>query len=109
MGAGAMRRPVRIGLWIAGALAGLIALVIVAAFLILPSKWFEDKVRDRIVFELERSTGGRAEIGSFHFDWRNLRARVAPVVLHGTEPAGEPPLLRAEAIEVGLKIISVIK
>ncbi|HET8549756.1 MAG TPA: translocation/assembly module TamB domain-containing protein, partial [Bryobacteraceae bacterium] len=104
-----MSRPVRITLWILGSLVGLAAILVLAAVLILPSRWFEEKVRARIVFELERSSGGRAEIGSFRFDWRNLRARVAPVVLRGTEPASEAPLLRAEAIEVGLKIISVLK
>jgi translocation and assembly module TamB len=104
-----MSRPLRIGLWIGGGVLGLVLLLAVAAVLILPSKWFQDKVRDRIVYELERSSGGRAEIGSFTFDWRNLRARIAPVVLRGTEPATEAPLFRAEYIEVGLKIISIMK
>jgi translocation and assembly module TamB len=104
-----MSRPVRIVLWIGGGLVGLIVLLVVAALLILPSNWFAEQVRARIVNELERSTGGRVEIGSFHLDWRNLRARVAPVVLRGTEPETEPPLLRAEAIEVGLRIISLMK
>ena len=84
-----MRRLVRIALYLAAALAALALIAFLAAVLIIPSQWFHDKVRDRIVSEVERSTGGRAEIGSFTFDWRSLKARIAPFTLHGTEPAGE--------------------
>jgi translocation and assembly module TamB len=73
------------------------------------SAWFREKVRDRIVSEVERSTGGRAEIGSFRFDWHTMTAEVAPFVLHGTEPADARPLFRADSIRVGLRIVSMIE
>ena len=104
-----MSRPLRVGLYVAGAFAGLVLIALLAAVLIFPSQWFHDQVRDRIVTEVERATGGRAEIGSFTFDWRRLSARIAPFTVHGTEPAGEAPLLRADAIEVGLKILSAVR
>jgi translocation and assembly module TamB len=56
---------------------------------------------------VETATGGRAEAGAIRFDWRNLRARIAPFTLHGTEPAGKPPLFQAASIEIGLKIVSL--
>jgi translocation and assembly module TamB len=88
----------------------LLALVGVAVmFETLRSEWFRIKVRDRIVMETEKATGGRTEIGAFEFDWRALKARVAPFVLHGKEKEGEPPLFRADSIEVGLKVVSVMK
>lgn len=93
-------------------LAGLLLLLLVGAaavFETLRSEWFRVKVRDRIVAEAEKATGGRVEIGRFDLDWRALRARVGPFVLHGREKEGEPPLFRAESVEVGLKIVSVMK
>ncbi|MBC7928663.1 MAG: hypothetical protein H7039_23720, partial [Bryobacteraceae bacterium] len=96
-------RPVRILLWVTGILAGLILLLGLAAILILPGSWFREKVRERIVTEVEKASGGRVEIGSFKFDWSNLNVEIAPFILHGTEPAGEAPLFRTESIKVGLK------
>ena len=104
-----MSRRARIGVYAAAAVAAAILLTVLAAVLILPSHWFEDKVRARIVYEVERVSGGRAEIGNFHFDWNTLTARIAPFVLHGTEPAGQPPLIRADSIDVGLKVISLAR
>jgi len=90
-------------------LAALALVLALSAILILRSDWFRGKVRDRIVAEVEKATGGRAEIGAFRFDWKRLRAELDGFVLHGSEPAGAPPLVRADAIAVGIKIVSVAK
>jgi translocation and assembly module TamB len=104
-----MKRSAKWALWIIGGIVSLLLLLGLAAVLILPSSWFRDKVRDRMVVEIERASGGKTEIGAFRFDWKNLTAEVAPFVLHGTESASERPLFRAESIKVGLKIISMLK
>src|SRR4051794_29979615 len=62
-----------------------------------------------MIAEIERASGGRAEIGAFHFDWKSLTAEVAPFVLHGTESAAERPLFQADSVRVGLKIISMMR
>jgi len=80
-----------------------------AGVLVLQSQWFRNKVRDRIVSVTERATGGRVEIGSFSYNWRELTAEVSPFVLHGTEPASAAPLLRADKIRVRLRIISLLE
>ncbi len=94
-----------------GALAalslGLAALA--GSVLLVRSAWFGERVRERIVREIERATGGRAEAGSFHFDWQRLTAVAGGLTLHGAEPAGGPPLFQAESVEVGLRIISVVR
>ncbi len=96
--------------WIAaGSLAALSLAVMLSAILVLRSDWFREKVRQRIVAEVENATGGRAEIGAFRFDWTQMRAEVDGFVLHGTEPPGAPPLFRAEAIALGIKVVSVLK
>ena len=96
-------------LMISGALAGAIVAVLVAAILVLESSWFNEKVRDRIASEVAAATGGRVEMGAFRFDWKRLRAEVHSLAIHGTEPAGKPPLFRAGSVAVGLKIVSAFK
>lgn len=91
------------------ALAILLAAAAVTALLVVRSGWFRERVRERIVREIETATGGRAELGSFSFDWERLVATVSPLVLHGTEPAGEPPLLRVQSVTVGLRVISPLE
>ena len=80
-----------------------------AGILLVQSGWFKNKVRERIVTVAERATGGRVEIGSFNYNWRELTAEVTPFILHGKEPPSSPPFFRAEKIQIGLKIISALK
>ena len=99
-----MSRRARI-LWIAGGgVAVAILVAAVSAVLILRSDWFREKVRARIVTVVERATGGRAEVGAFRFDWKQMRAEVDGFVLHGSEPPDGPPLFRAGAIVLGIKV-----
>jgi translocation and assembly module TamB len=104
-----MSRRTRLLWWLAGSAAIVCVGVALIAIAVVRSAWFSDRVRERIVSEVERSTGGRAEIGTFRFDWHSLTAEVAPFVLHGNEPASAPPLFRAASIRVGLKVVSLLK
>lgn len=104
-----MSRRMKIPLIVLGSLAGLVVVLIIAGLIVIQTAWFRDMVRDRIVTEVEKSTGGKVEIAAFEFDWKNLRAVVRNFVLHGTEGPGEPPLFRVASIEVVLKIVSVFK
>ena len=89
--------------------AGFLVAVSAAGLVLVQSHWFKNKIRERIVSVTERATGGRVEIGSFSYNWRDLTAEVSPFVLHGTEPASAPPLLRADRIEIRLRIISLFE
>ncbi|HXS93756.1 MAG TPA: translocation/assembly module TamB domain-containing protein [Candidatus Limnocylindrales bacterium] len=91
------------------AVTALLVGVTATLLLVVQSAWFYGKVRDRIVTEVERATGGRVEAQSFTFDWHTFRAELRGFVLHGTEPAGKPPLLRTESVAVGMKIVSLLK
>ena len=104
-----MRRLFKIILGILISLAALVLVVLVAAILISRSGWFKDKVRERIISEVERATGGRVEARRFDYKWTALTAEVDGFVLHGTEAADAPPLFRAGKVEVGLKILSVLQ
>src|SRR5207245_2298066 len=88
----------------------LLAIFALTAVLTLRSPWFHEKVRQRIVAELERATGGTATLGDWVFNWRRLlTVQFKDLTLHGTEPSGAAPLIQARSIEVGLKIISFWK
>ena len=104
-----MKRLWKYARWSAAGVAFLIGVLIVAAAVVLPSDWFREQVRGRIVAEAERATGGRAELGGFRFDWRHLRAEVQDFVLRGTEPPDEEPLFRVDRVVVGLKIVSIFR
>ena len=93
--------------WIAGSVAVVLLLAAIAAMIVMRSDWFFNQVRVKLIGTIETATGGRVEIGTFRFDWRRFRAEVHDLVVHGTEPAGKPPLLRAGKIVVGLKVVSV--
>jgi translocation and assembly module TamB len=89
--------------------AGLLVLLILAGILVLRSGWFHEQLRQALITNVETATGGRAEIGSFRFDWKQMRFEARPFVLHGNEPAGKPPLIRASSVAVGLKIVSFLE
>ncbi|MEO8595698.1 MAG: translocation/assembly module TamB domain-containing protein [Candidatus Solibacter sp.] len=91
------------------ALAALVVIAGIWAVYIVQTAWFFDKVRNAIVSTVETATGGRVELASFQFDWRQMRAEVRGFTLHGTEAAGKPPLLHAERVAVGLKIVSILR
>ena len=95
--------------WILGGGVVALAMFAVTMEVVVRSHWFYDRVRRTIVETVETATGGRVEIASFQFDWHNLRAEVRAFTLHGTEPADKPPLLRAESVAVGLKLVSILK
>lgn len=104
-----MSRPFRWALIFGGAILALVTLAAVAGLFIAQSPWLQEHVRRRMVAEAEKATGGRVEIGSFRLDWRTLTAQVNNFVIHGSEPAGSPPLLRVRSITVRLKVTTFLK
>src|ERR1041385_1741723 len=92
-----MSKRKKILLTVAGSLAGLLAVLVLASILILQSAWFAHFGREKIVAVTEESPGGVAQIGAFEFDWTHLTARIRNFVLHGNEPKGS----RSEERRVG--------
>src|SRR5580692_12903109 len=104
-----MNRLGRVAIRTALAVAILLLAGTIAAVLIFRSGWFHERVRERIISEIERSTGGRVEMGDFSFNWEHLTATIAPLILHGREPAGDPPLLTVKSVTLGLRIVSMLE
>ncbi|MGH7246832.1 MAG: AsmA family protein, partial [Pseudomonadota bacterium] len=103
-----MTRPKRFVLYAGLGFAAVLLTVAIAGVLVFRSAWFHQKVRHRIVFEIEKSTGGRVEAGAYALNWEHLRATVTGLVVHGTESADRPPLFHAGSVTVGLRIVSLL-
>jgi translocation and assembly module TamB len=88
------------------ALVALIVVLAVAAIFTVQSEWFQNYVKQTIITSTEDSTGGKVEIGAFHLDWRHLTALATDFVIHGTEPAGTAPLLRAARVQLNLHLFT---
>ena len=101
-----MRRFLRKGLTGAAVLA---VLLYGCWWWALRSEWMREKLRIRVVQEVEKATGGKAELGRLDFDPGLLWATMERFTLHGTEPAGAAPLVSAERVRVELKILSFLK
>lgn len=104
-----MSRRKKVWLFALAGAAGLLLVTLLAAVGLLRTDWFKNKVRARIVSVAETATGGRVEIATFDYDWRNLTVEVAPFVVHGMESPQAAPFFRADRIRIGLRIISFLE
>jgi len=104
-----MRRPWK---WLLRISLGAAVVVVLAGsgvFVLLHTSWLREKVRERIIFEAEKATGGKVAISSFDFDPYSLGATVTGLVLRGKEAATDPPLARVGRIQVGIRIVSLLR
>lgn len=90
----------------------LLITVIVAVTCLLVGLWytttqsFQNYVRRRMVAEVERMTGGRAEVGSFHVVPFHLQVELRNITVHGKEAPDEVPLAHADSLLAQLKVNS---
>ena len=94
--------------WILGGLALLIVIATAGGFLVLRSRGFHNYVIAKVVESANQATGGRVEIREFDFRLSNLSANVYGLVIHGTEPDSNAPLLSIDHIYMNLKLVSLI-
>ncbi len=87
----------------------LVAVVVVTGVVMVRSGWLQEKIRERVVAEAAKATGGRVEIGALRLDWETLTAEIDNLTIHGTEPAGTAPLLSVKHLLIGFKILSFIE
>src|SRR3954469_4273864 len=67
---------------------------------------FRDRLRVRVIAELQRITGGRGEVGSLHIVPFRLRVIVRGLTIHGLEAPTDIPLFHAEQLTATARIIS---
>jgi translocation and assembly module TamB len=99
------RRYLRHLMWGGTGLALLLILGVIGLYLWASSSRFENIVRQRLIARIEAATGGRAEIGTFHWNLLKLELEADGVVLHGREPAGETPYGQLASVRVALDVL----
>jgi translocation and assembly module TamB len=70
---------------------------------------FQNLVRRRMIAEIERITGGHAEVGSFHTIPFRLHVEVRDITVHGREASTDVPLAHADRLVAELKVISLLR
>jgi translocation and assembly module TamB len=88
-------------------LFGLIALAGGAWYMTTDS--FQAFVRSRIVAAIEKATGGRVEIGTYHTIPFRLQAEIRGLTIHGLEAADDVPLAHADRVVARIQIISLLE
>ncbi len=101
------RRYLRHLMWGGAGLALLLILGVVGLYFFASSSRFEDIMRKRLIAQIDAATGGRAEIGAFHWNLLKLQAEADGVVLHGREPAGETPYAQIPSLRVALSVLGL--
>jgi translocation and assembly module TamB len=91
------------------AIIACLLLIGITAVVVVQTDWFRNYVRQKIISSTEDATGGKVEIRSFSFDVRHLRAVITDFVIHGKEPAGSAPLLKAARVEVDFRLFTSLR
>lgn len=86
------------------AATALLVLLAVGLYFVASSATFENAVRKRLIAEVEKVTGGRAEIASFHWRLLHLEAEADGLVIHGLEDPGDAPYARIEHLRVRISV-----
>jgi translocation and assembly module TamB len=89
--------------------AGSLLVLLLAALWYSTTNSFQAYVRSRMIAEVERMTGGRAEIGSFHVVPFHLQVEVRDITVHGSEAPTDIPLAHADHLLAQMKIISFLR
>ena len=89
--------------------SGVAVVAFLAALWYTTTDSFQAYVRRRMVAEVERITGGRAEIGSFHVVPFHLQVEVRNITVHGKESPADVPLAHADSLLAQVKVISFLR
>ncbi|HKW74580.1 MAG TPA: translocation/assembly module TamB domain-containing protein [Terriglobales bacterium] len=90
------------------AIAGILVIAATAGLLLyLNSDSFRAMLRQKIVAELERATGGKVDLESLSWQLSNLKFQAQGITIHGREAAGETPYVHADDAKVQAGIVSL--
>jgi translocation and assembly module TamB len=99
----------RIISWTLAGIVGVIAMAAVAGYFYLRSASFQRLAISKIEQEAAAATGAKTEIGRLDFNLSTLTAHLYDITLRGTEGLDQPPLLHADKLTVGVKILSALR
>ena len=70
---------------------------------------FQAYVRSRVVSAIEKATGGRVEMGTYHTIPFRLQAEIRDLTVHGLEAPGEVPLAHVDRVVARINVISLLE
>lgn len=88
--------------------AGVIVILAGAAYVTVHTSAFNRFALQEVVEEARRAAGSPVEIRSMEIHWSRLGVDLYGIVIQGQGDT-QPPFLRADHLEVGLKIISILR
>jgi translocation and assembly module TamB len=84
-------------------------LLMVAAAWYMTTESFQAFVRSHIVAALEKASGGRVELGTYHTVPFRLQAEIRDLTIHGTEGPNEIPLVHIDGVVARIRVISLLE
>jgi translocation and assembly module TamB len=94
-------------------MAGVVVLLLLggtlALVLYLRSPQFNDLIRQKVVASIEDVTGGRVELGAFHWNLSHLDFEATNLVIHGLERSSAAPLAQVATIRVRAHVVSLLR
>ena len=98
----------KLAAWLLAVLAMLLVSGAIGGYLFLKSSEFNQFARRKIAEAAQQATGAPTTIRGFDFSLSTLTAHLYNITVHGTESAGEAPLLQIDKLTVGFKIRSAL-
>ena len=92
--------------WFWGVMAGLFAILVMVLGWFLQSPAFQEIVRNRVVLELEKATGGDVEMHSLTWNLSKLEVEAKGITIRGLEPATDAPLVHIDRLYARVHIVS---
>ncbi len=92
--------------WFWVVMAGLFAILVVALGWFLQSPAFREIVRNRVVSELEKATGGDVEMQSLTWNVSKLEVEAKGITIRGLEPPTDVPLVHIDRLFARVHIVS---
>ncbi|MDP9160025.1 MAG: translocation/assembly module TamB domain-containing protein [Acidobacteriota bacterium] len=69
---------------------------------------FQEMVRHRLIGEIDRITGGHAEVGGFHTQPLQFEVEIRDLTVHGREAKGEIPFAHVDHLVAHIKLVSIL-
>ena len=86
-------------------IAALALLAATGLYFWMSSAQFENIARKRLIAQLEKATGGRVEVATFHWRLLDLEAEATGLVIHGTEARSEAPYVRIDRLRASVSLL----
>lgn len=101
-------KPSRRSRWVKLGISVVLIALVASLCLYLNSDSFRDRVRRRLVTELEAVTGGRVELKNFVWNFSRLQFEFDDLTIHGLEKPGDIPYAHVDHARVSVKVLSVL-